>query len=116
MHNQTLSIVSVCINNEHCPAPRDPRLQRSPNSNRLCLCAGRLPMFTEPRHVFAHYKASFYKRACSSVFWIEHTNIGRKCCQKSTKICYSIIFECCLAHRFRSERPAAIGCCCTAIL
>jgi hypothetical protein len=73
---------------------------------QLCLCAGRLPMFTEPRCIFAYYMASFYKRACSSEFWIEHTNVGRECRQKSTKTCHSIVFECCLTHRFRGKRAA----------
>jgi len=75
----------------------------------LFVC-GCLLMFAEPRCIFAYYMAPFYKRACSSEFWIEHTNVGRKRCQKSTKICYSIVFERCLAHSFRSERPAGTRC------
>ncbi len=51
----------------------------------LFVCGGLL-MFAEPRCIFAYYMASFYKRARSSEFWIEHTNVGRKCGQKSTKI------------------------------
>ena len=51
----------------------------------LFVCGGLLP-FTEPRYVFADYMASFYKCARSSEFWIEHANVGRKCCQESTKI------------------------------
>ena len=65
------------------------------------MCAARLLTFTEPRYIFRYRSVSFYKRACSSEFWIEYTNIGRECCQKSTKICHSIVFEYCLAHRFR---------------
>src|SRR5205814_6744157 len=81
----------------------------------LFVCGGLL-MFAKPRCIFAYYMACFYKRACSSEFWIEHTDVGRKCCQKSTKICYSIVFECCLAHRFRCGRAAAIRCSWIAIL
>src|SRR6266850_677217 len=72
---------------------------------------GGLVVFTEPRYVLADYMASFYKCARSSEFWIEHANVGRKCCQESTKICYSIVFECCLTHDFRRER--ASGTCCS---
>ena len=71
----------------------------------LFVCGGLLP-FTEPRYVFAYYMAPFYKRARSSEFWIEHANVGRKCCQKSAKICYSIVFECSLTHSFRRERAS----------
>jgi hypothetical protein len=67
-----------------------------------------LLMLTEPRYIFRYHTASFYKRACSSEFWIEHTNIGRDCCQESTKIWHSIVFECCLAHGFRGERAAGM--------
>src|SRR6266496_2028866 len=76
----------------------------------LFLC-GRLLAVTEPHYVFAYYVASFYKGARSSEFWIEYANIGRECCQKSTKICYSIVFERCLAHGFRRE--LASGSCCS---
>jgi hypothetical protein len=76
----------------------------------LFVCGGLLT-FTEPRYVFAYYMAPFYKLAGSSEFWIEHANVGRKCCQKSTKICYSIVFECCLTHGFRGGR--APGTCCS---
>src|SRR5580693_910411 len=75
----------------------------------LFVC-GSLLIFAEPRSIFAYYMASFYKRACFSKFWIEHTNIGRKSRQKSAKVCYSIVFECCLAHGFRRERAAGIHC------
>src|SRR5262249_22561528 len=66
----------------------------------------RLPMFTEPRYVFAYYTASLYKRACPSEFWVKHTNIGRKCRQKFAKTCDSIVFECYLAHGLWGERAA----------
>lgn len=65
-------------------------------------------MLTEPRYIFRYYTATFHKFACSPKFWIEHTNIGRECCQESTKIWHSIIFECCLAHGFRGERAAGM--------
>jgi hypothetical protein len=74
----------------------------------LFVCGSSL-MLTKPRYVFRYYTASFYKIACSSKFWIEHTNIGRECCQKSTKIWHSIVFECCLAHGFSGQR--AVGMC-----
>jgi hypothetical protein len=71
-----------------------------------------LPMLTEPRYIFRYYTASFYKFACSPKFWVEYANIGRECCQESTKIWHSIVFECCLAHGFRGERAAgAAGMC-----
>jgi hypothetical protein len=42
-------------------------------------------MLTEPRYIFRYYTASFHKFACSPKFWIEHTNIGRECCQESVR-------------------------------
>mgnify|MGYP003693920867 CR=1 FL=1 len=55
-------------------------------------------------------RCSKLKHACCSKFWIEYTDIGRKCCQESTKIRNAIVFECCLTHGFCRERPAGICC------
>lgn len=52
-------------------------------------------------------RSSKLKHACSSKFWIEYTDIGRKCRQKSTKICDSVVFECRLTHGFRRERASS---------
>jgi len=66
--------------------------------------------FSEPRYVFPHYVASLYKCACRSEFWIEYTDIGRQCCEKSTKVCHSIVFKRCLADGFRGRGVADIFC------
>jgi hypothetical protein len=82
---------------------------RSFSSRSALFVCGSLLTFMEPRYIFVYYAASFYKYAWSSEFWIEHTNIGRKCYQKSTKICYSIVFECCLTHGFAVSRRRAFA-------
>jgi hypothetical protein len=87
----------------------DSRCPFSLPASALFVCDGLITV-TEPRHIFRYYMASFYKYACCSKFWIEYTDIGRKCRQKSTKICNSIVFECCLTHGFRRDRPAGIWC------
>jgi hypothetical protein len=83
---------------------------RSLSSVPALFVSGGLFTFAEPRYIFAYYMASSYKRTWSSELWIKHTNIGGKCCQKSTKFWHSIVLECCLAHGFRRERPADISC------
>src|SRR6266545_3745216 len=88
----------------------DSRCPLISSRSALFVCSGFL-MFTEPRYVFAYYTASFYECAWFSKFWIEHTNIGRKCRQKSTEIRHSVVFERCLAHGFRRKR--LVGICCS---
>src|SRR5436190_23875161 len=65
---------------------------------------------TKPCYVFPHYMASFYKCACRSEFWIEYTDIGRQCRQKSIKVRHSIVFERCFANGLRRRRLADIFC------
>jgi hypothetical protein len=43
-HNEALTVAAMCISNEDCSSRWNPRLRRSPNSNRLCSdCQRRFP-------------------------------------------------------------------------
>src|SRR5262249_6563191 len=94
-----------CERNSSCESAEPDRISKKRVNSSWSLP---LLMLTEPRYIFRYYTASFHKFACSPKFWIEHTNISRECCQDSTEIWHSIVFECCLAHGFRGERAAGV--------
>jgi hypothetical protein len=63
----------------------------------------------EPRYIFVYYAASFYKYAWSSEFWIEHTNIGRKCYRNLQKFATPLYLNAASRTAFAVSRRRAFA-------